>query len=1128
MSIPAVAVYFPQFHPIPENDQFWGEGFTEWTYLNQVEKNRVGEVLRKPRPGEMYNALDYETRKRQGEQARHAGISAFAYYHYWTQDRPVMDRVLHAMLDDGEPNVQHCLIWANISWTKKWDGLSEVLLHQTYAMNETGWELHYQFLKPFWTSPRAFRINNAVVFAIYHPSDIGWDRFNSMMVFFRKRFKEDTDQALHIITFDNTFHWNQGYHHHGQTDAVLLFEPMSSRSQHFLDPFLRKQLDRRPDRMGETTETYPYWETVTAAVMYGKKRNPDKEVYLTAVAGWDNTARYEAQGRTSRLLATTWSGFTPELFETHLKHVLRTAPLYAKTPVLFLNAWNEWNEQAVLEPCSKFGTQLLDICHKHFVLKENISKEIISKEIMLDNIISNEIISKKIELPSVSLTKLVVLVFSCGAIQKRPRSDSDETMVSHFDWYAQHDKLVHFEFRQVSAEAPITREEIFFKMQTWKPHLILTIGPHSPELFVLQHMPFAVRRMWLHWTTWYEIHPVAIEAAIQGTMFHHPLDPTHPLLSIVTTSYKSGDRILRPFLSLLRQPYCHWEWIIVLDDDDDTSFAQLMELQRRDFRIRLYRPAIRAGRIGEAKRDAFMLARGKVLIELDHDDELTDHCLEWIRDAYLKYPSAGMYYTETVEPEEITDKCSDYGEYYAFGYGTSYKFRPSPSWGPRTPSWRTSLVNKPPNCITLRHIVGVPNHVRAWNAEVYRSLGGHRTDFSVADDYELIVRTYVKAKFCRIVGCGYIQFRNVGHNNHTNIRNALIQRLTAIASRTHYNAIQNAFADHPNALAKALPPPQLQPHPLWGRPPLPWLNWKPNNDPDTEFVYDPDASSGKIMFDIIMPTYNRSELLIRAIRSVMSQQYKHWRLWIIGDACPTLERTMVYIENEVDARVRYWNLQTNRGAGGAAPRNYALMQLADSEWIAYLDDDNCWAPDHLSSAVETINQYPESQYILTSFRVCKDQRDLHGPVLHSCFPEKGRIDTSAVLHRRSLLKKYGYWKDRTEGGYAHDWEFVSRFAFTERFMFTCKPTMLYNTETNGQTYESILFLPESGGLDQAMLHQIIQDNKEFQSTFYSEFMSTQELTIHLPRWKTFLQTLLRQSVGNIDAFEPSPLIVQIE
>lgn len=211
----------------------------------------------------------------------------------------------------------------------------------------------------------------------------------------------------------------------------------------------------------------------------------------------------------------------------------------------------------------------------------------------------------------------------------------------------------------------------------------------------------------------------------------------------------------------------------------------------------------------------------------------------------------------------------------------------------------------------------------------------------------------------------YTQYRNVGYFNHTNMRNALIQRMTLHASHQFTPLLIKHFEERgfflflqPDptrfkyAVEKSLPQPALQPHPHWGRPDQPWLSSEANPDPPYEDVYDPTndlpENQGVILFDIVMPTYNRANLLIRAIRSVMSQQHKRWRLWIVGDNCPTLEKTMRSIELELDDRVRWFNLQYNRGAGGAVPRNYALNNLIESDWVAYLDDDNAWYLQHTS------------------------------------------------------------------------------------------------------------------------------------------------------------------------------------
>jgi glycosyltransferase involved in cell wall biosynthesis len=206
---------------------------------------------------------------------------------------------------------------------------------------------------------------------------------------------------------------------------------------------------------------------------------------------------------------------------------------------------------------------------------------------------------------------------------------------------------------------------------------------------------------------------------------------------------------------------------------------------------------------------------------------------------------------------------------------------------------------------------------------------------------------------------------------------------------------------------------------------------------------------------IVMPTFNRPNHLLRAIQSILFQTYPHWELYVIGDKCPVLTGVMetLRINHQYDRRIRWWNFQENNGAGGAVPRNYALY-LAQTEWIAYLDDDNTWEPNHLQSFMDIVgkDENKDVQYLFSSFKV--DGKDMITDV-----PVKGSLDTSCLFHKRDLIFKYGLWKDRKDGGYAHDYEFFSRFA-NEKWIATQKPTMNYFTEFNAQSYDSIQQLYE--------------------------------------------------------------------
>jgi len=192
------------------------------------------------------------------------------------------------------------------------------------------------------------------------------------------------------------------------------------------------------------------------------------------------------------------------------------------------------------------------------------------------------------------------------------------------------------------------------------------------------------------------------------------------------------------------------------------------------------------------------------------------------------------------------------------------------------------------------------------------------------------------------------------------------------------------------------------------------------------------------LISVVIPTYKRTELLRKAVASVCSQDYPNLEVVVVGDSDPDFPSETQRWAN--DTRVRAVNLPKNHGSGGAVPRNYGIMMAAGG-LIAYLDDDNQWTPDHLSSLYEAMRK-TDSAYAFSSMSV--DGKDLKFDV-----PKPGGIDTSCVLHRKDLILKHGWWKDRVEAGYAHDAEFFTRWK-DEAWACTKKPTVIYNADTSGQ------------------------------------------------------------------------------
>lgn len=303
-----------------------------------------------------------------------------------------------------------------------------------------------------------------------------------------------------------------------------------------------------------------------------------------------------------------------------------------------------------------------------------------------------------------------------------------------------------------------------------KPLAVLTWKANG-ETYEALRRSFNLRKRWVHYNEPQLPEKIDVIPIVLGAVIGHQYDNENPLMSVFTTTYNSGNKIQRPLRSLLAQTYTNWEWIVWDDSEDDTTYKALLEMARQDLRIRVYKSAHHSGVIGEMKRLAASVAYGKFLVELDHDDDLHPRLLEWIKEAAEAHPSAGFFYTDCAEMTEETYEPATYGDFFAYGY-SGHSFVWSDFHGRHIAQANVA----PPNPVTLRHLIAMPNHVRAWRTEVYDRVGKHNPELSVADDYDLMIRTWAAegVKWCHIRACGYYQYRNKD-GNFTFIRNALIQ-----------------------------------------------------------------------------------------------------------------------------------------------------------------------------------------------------------------------------------------------------------------------------------------------------------------------------------------------------------------
>jgi len=318
-----------------------------------------------------------------------------------------------------------------------------------------------------------------------------------------------------------------------------------------------------------------------------------------------------------------------------------------------------------------------------------------------------------------------------------------------------------------------------------RPHVIITFGVME-QFARLMVAPFDIRRRWLHFSDTSDLATVGRDAFLCYLAVCVDKRASVPLVSVFTPVYRTGARFLRPLQSMLAQSYNNWEWVIWDDSDDDgATAAMIAEHAARDHRIRLIRPERHSGVIGEVKYNACALSRGEILVELDHDDELVPNGLDMIVAAHAKYPEAGFYYTDYAEVDSGLNPLT-YPDGWGFGLG-AYRtelFRGRELAVAITPGISPKVI---------RHLVAAPNHIRAWRRDVYFAIGGHNRDIHVADDFELMIRTFLATRMVHIPRLGYVQYQDGG--NTQRVRNKDIQRHVRYLQGKYDQRIHDRFVE---------------------------------------------------------------------------------------------------------------------------------------------------------------------------------------------------------------------------------------------------------------------------------------------------------------------------------------------
>ena len=204
--VKAIAILFPQFHQIPENDKFWGEGFTEWTFLKPMPRKVNGIVMRKPHEDiGYYNLLNYSHRKYVRDMANHFGIYGFCFYHFWFKDHPILHLPVNKMFLDGEPKKPFFFCWATEAWTSRWDGgRDHVLIGQDYT-SEEGNIKHFNYLLPFFKHDLYITEKGMPIFAIYRVEEWDLEPIQKILTLFNKLAIENGLLGIYFMRFYGPF-----------------------------------------------------------------------------------------------------------------------------------------------------------------------------------------------------------------------------------------------------------------------------------------------------------------------------------------------------------------------------------------------------------------------------------------------------------------------------------------------------------------------------------------------------------------------------------------------------------------------------------------------------------------------------------------------------------------------------------------------------------------------------------------------------------------------------------------------------------------------------------------------------------------------------------------------------------
>lgn len=338
-----IAFYLPQFHPIPENDRWWGKGFTEWRNVAKAKPNYEGHYQpHLPADLGFYDLRLEEVMEEQAELAKRYGISGFCYYYYWFGGKRLLERPIEQMLKSGKPDFPFCLCWANENWTRKWDGRdNEMLMAQAHSEEDD--ILLIKDVMRYMRNKNYIRINGKPLFLVYR-INLFPDIRRTVRIW-RDICRAEGVGEIYLAMVESFEHAGAkddpvGY----GFDASVEFPPHSSGAS-----------IQVPGKLHNANFKGVVLDYRRAVLNYAKKEVPDYVRFRTVMPSWDNTARRQNNSH-------SFAYSTPGSYQAWLEFILKQTreQNFGDERLVFINAWNEWAEGAHLEPDQRYGHGFLE------------------------------------------------------------------------------------------------------------------------------------------------------------------------------------------------------------------------------------------------------------------------------------------------------------------------------------------------------------------------------------------------------------------------------------------------------------------------------------------------------------------------------------------------------------------------------------------------------------------------------------------------------------------------------------------------------------------------------------------------------------------------------------------------